>query len=51
MGNEDNKQSDMLTDQEMQQIAKKYLSFLERKTNTELVFFDGFDKKPYGNIF
>jgi hypothetical protein len=39
------------TDQEMQQIAEKYLSFLEREMNTELVFFDGFDKKPYGNIF
>lgn len=41
----------MKTDHEMQQIAKKYLSFLENEMKTELMFFDGFDKKPYGNIF
>ena len=41
----------MKTDQEIKQIANKYLSFLERKMNIKLLFFDGFDKKPYGNIF
>ncbi|WP_445712370.1 hypothetical protein [Flavobacterium sp.] len=41
----------MLTDEQIQQIANKYLSFLENEMKTELMFFDGFDKKPYGNIF
>ncbi|WP_445721352.1 hypothetical protein [Flavobacterium sp.] len=41
----------MKTDHEMQQIAKKYLSFLERKMNTGLVLSDVYCKKPYGDIY
>jgi hypothetical protein len=41
----------MLTDQEMQEIAEKYISFLMRGSNKELIVYPNPIQKPYGNIY
>lgn len=41
----------MLTDQEMQQIAEQYISFLMKDSSKVLIVFPGPIKKPYGNIY